>query len=74
MIKTPTMRRQHFDYVAAVLKTAKPIEAALPASAELERWRLIVYDLGNSFEATNPSFSLQRFLDACGFFDKEQAK
>lgn len=50
--KTPTMTRQHFDYIARIIS-----ELDLPFE--------VAYMFACHLRPTNPNFSRERFIDAC---------
>jgi hypothetical protein len=70
------LTKQHFETIAAVLKSTKP-EAAeydifeakrtAPQAAFLQ-WQQIVTAMANRFEQMNPRFQRGRFYTACGFY------
>lgn len=70
------MTKQHFEAVAAVLKSTKPatVEYSLfrdapPRTAEQAdyiRWQTVVTAMANRFEADNPRFKRSAFYAACG--------
>lgn len=67
MSKTPAFTRQHFEFIANALKTAR---AGL-ARADASGLRLVEWDAffipatADALAQTNPRFDRQRFIEAC---------
>jgi len=69
-MKTPSLTRQDFAFIAATLKDLKPSkdeDSEMYSREEHDQWETTVKTFAERLSQTNPSFKRERFLDACGF-------
>ncbi len=63
------MTRKHFRTIARLLAESRPS----PSSPSFPAWCRRCEEAADMCAATNPRFSRQRFLDACGYEDRHAA-
>jgi hypothetical protein len=56
------MSRQHFQFLADVLKDSRPYDD----TEEAAYWDRLVDRFADALHATNPRFDCDRFIRACG--------
>lgn len=69
-MKTPTLQKRHFEFIAATLKTRAVAVNAYPNQAQsvcgLYEVRRLAEAFADECASTNPQFDRLRFLRACG--------